>query len=146
MKSKHENTVTNTYGWQTPPSTPQSQALDAQIAKYDTPDPTIPYVFNNRRNQLNNRFDNPFGFNYSPEVQEAQKYARGQELDQAQGQAHREDNFNRMNAKTAALAGSAALHAPVLTQTGGHEQGFQTTPWGPALIGAAGQIGGAALG
>lgn len=148
-KTKSQSTTTNTYGWQAPPVTEAQTNYDnwANTA-FDTPDPSIPYTFGNMRQNLNNRFDNPFGFNYSPEVAEANKYSQNNQIDQAQGQAHREDSFNRKNAKGAALAGSAAGHAPVLTQTGGSSTGSQSTNAMGIIgagIGAAGQIGAAAM-
>lgn len=147
MKSKSTQQTQNTYGWQTPPQTAAQSLLNTHLmTAFDTPDPTIPYIFSNQRGQLRNRFDNPFGFNYSPEVRDANMYARNEEIGQKEGQAFREDRFNRNNAKTSALLSNASLNAPVLTQTGGSMQGTQTSAIGPALIGLAGSIGGAALG
>jgi hypothetical protein len=97
------------------------------------------------RKNVGNRLDNPFGPNFSPEVSDAIKYSENQNIDQMQGQAGREDAFNRKNAKVSAKMTNAALHAPTLTQTGGSMQGSQTAALGPALIGAAGAIGGGAL-
>lgn len=147
MKSKTKQTNTNTYGWQTPPQSQSQAAYDQHVkTAYDTPDPTIPFTFGNMKENVNNRLDNPFGYNYSPEVSEAIKYNENNRIDQMHGQALREDRFNRTQAKTAALAGSAAGNAPVLTQTGGTMTGSQTSAWGPAAIGAIGSVGGAYLG
>ena len=144
-KSTSKQQQTNTYGHIQTPITAQQQAFDDHIkTAYDQADPNIPYQFNNAREALNNRFDNPFGADISPEVRDAVKYEQGNFIDQAQGQAAREDSFNRKQAKTGALATSAGMVAPQLVQTGGSSigSGTQTTPLGPALIGAVGQIGG----
>jgi hypothetical protein len=146
MKSKNEQTTTNTYGWQTPPQTAQGQAYDEWARNaFTTADPTIPYTFGNMRKNLNNRFDNPFGFNYSGEAADAIKYDQNNEIDQAQGQALREDRQYRNQARGSALAVSAAQNAPQLTQTGGHTYGWQSQPIGPAIIGAVGAMGSAAI-
>lgn len=146
MKSKHDTTTTNTYGWQTPPATAQATAYDdwAKTA-FTNPDPTIPFTFGNMRKNLNNRFDNPFGHNYSGEAADAIRYEQNNEIDQAQGQAVRESNYSNSQARGSALAVSAGQHAPQLVQTGGRSQGWQTQAIGPALIGAAGAMGSAAI-
>jgi hypothetical protein len=146
MKSKTKQETKNTYGWQTPPTTAAQTAFEGQIKEYDTPDPTIPYTFANLKENLNNRLDDPFGMNFSPEVSGAIKTAGNERLIQGQGQALREDRFNRMGAKTGAMAINAAAQAPQLVQTGGSMVGTQTAPIGPAIIGAVGSIGGAAIG
>jgi hypothetical protein len=134
-KKKTKQETKNTYNYMTPPSTPDTSAYREQIAKsYDTPDPSIPYAFSNARNQIKDRFSNPFGADYSSEVQDAAKYAGNSALDQAQGQAMREDQFNRANAKVSAQGGLAGLTAPNLVQTGGTQ--VLTKPgfgWGDAL-------------
>lgn len=147
MKSKTTQQNTNTYGWMAPQQTAQQSAYDQHVkTAYDTPDPTIPYTFGNMKQNVNNRFDDPFGFNYSPEVKGAIKYSENNRIDQMHGQALREDRFNRTNAKTSALAGSAGMAAPQLVQTGGSMQGTQTQAWGTAAIGAVGSVGSAWLG
>lgn len=148
-KSTSQQQVTNTYAWQTPPETKQASAYDtwAQGA-YGTPDPSIPYTFAGQRKTLNDSLNNPFGYNFSPEVSQAIKYSQNQDINQQQGQAIRTDRFNRESAKGQALAVGAGLNSPVLTQTGGSSQGSgtQTTPIGPAIINAVGQAGSTALG
>jgi len=139
MKSKTTQTQSNTYGYQTPPTTSQQTEFDNHVrSAYDTPDPTIPYTFGNMRKNVDNRLNDPFGFNYSPEVSEAIKYNEHNQIDQAQGNALREDAFNRKNAKTQGLAMSAAGHAPQLTNPG----------FGGILMGglsAGAQLGSAAM-
>lgn len=133
----------------TPPTTAAQTAFDQHVSKaYDTPDPTIPYTFGNMRNNMNNRMDNPFGFNYSPEVSESIKYNENNNIDQMQGQAMREDKFNRNAAKTQALAGSAAAHSPQLVQSGSSGTVVQNPGIGGLLMGglnAGASLGSAAL-
>lgn len=146
-KSKTQTTQTNTYGWMTPTDTADTIALREQINKaYDTPDPTIPYSFARRREGVQNRFGNPYGPNYSPEVMDAIRYNDLNDLDQEQGAAMRLDRFNRRQAKTAALAGLASHTAPRLVQTGGSGTTVSQQPfnWG-GLIGAGANIGMAAI-
>lgn len=154
MKSKTKQDTrqsqTNTYAYVPPPITSQQSAYDEHIkSAYDTADPSIAYNFANQRESLNNTFNNPFGANVSPEVQQAIQTAGNEASYQAQGQAMREDVFNRKQGKTTALAGSASMTAPQLVQTGGSSTGSmvgtQTTPIGPSLIAAAGNVGSAAL-
>lgn len=147
MKGKTQQQTTNTYGFQSPPSWGGLEDFDKSISEaYDTADPSIPYTFANMRNNVNSRLSNPFGPNYSPEVADAMKYSETQNIDQMQGQAMREDSFNRKNAKVTAKATKAGMTAPILTQTGGSMTGSQTTPWGPAVIGAVGAVGAGAMG
>ena len=146
-KTTQQSSQTNTYSFMNPPDTQDTIALRNQInSAYDTPDPTIPYSFARRREQVGNRFSNPFGHNYSPEVADAIKYNDINELDQEQGVANRMDRFNRRQAKTQALGGLASQTAPRAFQTGSSGTGTQTTPfdWGN-LIGVGAQIGSAFL-
>lgn len=149
MKSKSTTSQTNTYGYQTPPTTAQQTAFDQHVqTAYDTPDPTIPYTFGNMRKNVDDRLHDPFGFNYSPEVSDAIKYNEHNRIDQAQGQALREDSFNRKGAKTQALAASAAGHAPQLVQTGGTGTTVTNPGVGGLLMGglqAGASLGSAAM-
>lgn len=145
-KTTQNQTSTNTYGWQTHPGSADINNLRNQInTAYDTPDSSIPYAFNQQRAQLMDRYDNPFGANYSPEVRDAARYRGTEELNQAQGQAYRDDAQFRKQAKLAAFGNLAGMTSPVLTQTGGTMQGttIQQNPfnWG-GLIRTGAQIGG----
>jgi hypothetical protein len=148
-KVKTTQQTANTYGFQTPPSTPDTSAYRDQINKaYDSPDPSIGYSFAGARQRIGDRYgNNPFGADYSPEVRDAAQYAGVSDLDQAQGQALREDSFNRKNAKVGALGGLAGLTAPQLVQTGGTMTGTQTQSGGMLgqILGAGAGIGSAAL-
>lgn len=146
MKSKSKQQSTTTYNYMTPPTTPQQQEFDTWAHEaFNTPDPNIPYTFANMREGVNNRLDNPFGADYSPEVRDAIRYNENNKIDQAQGQALREDTFNRQAGKGAALATSAAGHAPNLVATGSQGTSTTTQPILPPLIGAGASLGSAAL-
>lgn len=144
-KSKTKTTQTNSYGWQTPPTTPQQGQFDQWAqGSFNTPDPSIPYAFNNMRESVNNRLNNPFGADYSPEVNDAIRYNENQSINQMQGQAVREDAFNRNIARGQALQTSAGMHAPNLVATGSSG----TTISQPSMMGLIGQglSAGASLG
>lgn len=147
--TKTTQTQSNSFGYMTPPTSSAQAAYDQHVAKaYDTPDPTIPFTFGNMKQNVGNRLDNPFGFNYSPEVSDAIKYSQNNQIDQMHGQASREDLFNRNAAKTQALAGSAAGHAPQLIQTGGTGTTVQSQGIGSLLMGglnAGASLGSAAM-
>lgn len=146
MKSKSTSQTANTYGYMAPVRTSQQDAYDKHVqTAYDTPDPSIGYTFGKSEQNLQDKFSNPWGFNYSPEVAEASMYAGRQDLNQARGQALREDAAQRRQAKTAGLAGSAGMAEHKLVQTGGSSSGTQSQPWGPALIGAGASLAGASL-
>lgn len=148
-KSKQKTTQSTTYGWQTPPNTAAQTAFDQHIGTaFDTPDPTIPFMYNKMREGVNNRFDNPFGWNYSPEVADAYKYNAGNEIDMMQGQSIREDAYNRKMGKTQALQASASMHAPVLVATGSSGTTISNPGFGGLLtsgLSAGASLGSAAL-
>jgi hypothetical protein len=148
-KTKTQQTQTNSYQYMAPPDTADTSAYRNSINQaYDTPDPSIAYNFGAQRNKLMDRYqENPFGADYSPEVRDAAKYSGMNDLDQMQGQAYREDSFNRKNAKVGALGGIAGLTAPQLAQTGGTMSGTTTQSGGMLgqILGAGAGIGQAAL-
>lgn len=146
MKGQSTSQSTNQYDYKSPPSWAGMDAFNANLSAFDTADPSISYNFANQRSAANNRISNPFGPGISPEVADAMKYQSNEQLNQGQGQALREDSFNRRNAKQSALATGAALTAPSLVQTAGTNNTQSTTPIGPSLISAIGEIGGGALG
>lgn len=151
MSKKKQSTVqnqTNTYGWQTPPSTADTNAYrDAVNTSYDKADPTIGYAYDQQRSHLMDRYDNPFSANYSPEARDAAQYAGVNDLNQQQGAALQADAFNRKQAKVGGLAGVAGMTAPVLTQTGGNMNSTTTQSGGllGSILGAAAGVGQAAL-
>jgi hypothetical protein len=145
-KKKTKTTTTNSYGWQQNPGSADIDALRKQVgSSFDTPDPSIAYNFGAQRNKMMDRYQNPFGADYSPEVNDAVKYSGQNELDQMQGQAYREDAFNRKSGKINAMGSLAALTGPQLTQTGGTSNTVQSTPMWGQILGAGAGIGQAAL-
>lgn len=139
MKSKQTTNQTMTHGFATPPMTEQQKQFNsfAQTA-FDQADPTIPYYFNNLRAQSRDRYDpnNVYNADYSPEVRDAARYSNDESINQAQGQALREDSFNRKNAKLQALGMSANAAAPIFHQTGGTSVTTSNPGLGGILMGA----------
>lgn len=120
MKSKKKEEQKINYQFYTPPTTEAQQKYDTLVdSSYDTADPSIGYSFGRAHEAVANRFDNPFGADYSPEVRDAIKYNEHSQLDQMQGQAMREDSAYRKSAKLAAQGQSAANHAPLFASSGG---------------------------
>lgn len=149
MKSKQQTQQrsTNTYGYMNRPTTQADIELDEAINHaFNTPDPTISYSAANQHEALNNRFSDMFGTNYSPEVKDAIKYTEGQNINQATGQAYREDSQNRNLGKLGAKAAVADARAPQLVQTGGTFQGTTTTNPGVGGLIMGGLSAGAQLG
>lgn len=147
MKSKSKTTQTYSHGWATPPQTDAQRRFDTFANEaFETSDPTIPFYFNNLRKQSQDRYseNEMFTSNYSPEVRDAARYNSTGNLDQAQGQALREDAFNRKGAKLNALAMSAQAGAPVFHQTGGTATTVSNPGLGGVLMGA--MSAGASLG
>ena len=153
-KQQTQQTQANTYGFVERPRTPELLDYRNQIDEtYNTGDPNIAYDFNRQRENLNNRFDNPFGANYSPEVMDAIKFQGNQELDQAQGQAYRQNNYQNQQGKLSAVGAYADATAPQMVQTGGSSTGNMTGTttsvvpfnWN-SVIGAGAQLGSAAMG
>lgn len=148
MGSKTTTSTKNTYEYMTPPETPEMAALKKAVSTtYDTIDPSIAYSFNNARQTAQDRLDNPFGADYSPEVSDALRYAVDQDMNQQQGQAMREDAFNRGQAKIGALGAIAAGTAPQLVTSG--TSGTQKTSSAGGIFGtlasAGATVGSAAL-
>lgn len=143
---KKKTKQTNEYQFYTPPTTPQQTAYENSLSAYDTPDPSIPYTFNNARESANNRLDTPFGANYSPEVSDAIRSNNNSSFDQMQGQAIREDSLKRQQLKSGGLATNAGMTAPQFAQSGGTQTVSDPTALFGSLLSAGGALGGAALG
>ena len=130
-----------------PPTSQQQSKYEGMVdTSFDTADPSIGYTFAKSEQNLKDKFSNPWGFNYSPEVAEASVGAGVEELNQQRGLAYRADANQRRQGKLGAQAVAAGYSAPQLAQTGGSMEGSQTQPWGPAVIGAIGTAAGGALG
>lgn len=134
----HNNTTSNTWGWQNHPGSP---GIDKLRSAQFTIDPTIPYRSASARNELDRNLQNPLGGYSTPSMRDAIARSGRRRIDQDESQANREGSFdvNRLNyARDASIAG---MTAPVLTQTGstssgtGTQSGNSTTtqsqsPWG----------------
>lgn len=150
MKGKQTQQTQNTFAYHAPVEDAQYNQAVGEFGNmvndsFNTADPSIQYNFARMRNESRKRMDNPFGANYSPEARDAFRYASDQELNQAQGQALREDAFQRKQGKLLAKATEVGFRAPQLVTSQSNSQGTVSQPWGPALIGAAGSIGSAAM-
>lgn len=156
MKSKSKNKTTQ-QSTQTQTSTGNttaaSQAYEQGIGQaFNTAAPEIGYSAAARHQRVdeNDPFNNPWTMNDSPEVRDAQNYARHSNIDQETGQLYKEDAARRREAKVGhqgALAGLLASNTTTGSSSGsGTFQGEQTQPWGPALIGAVGTAAGGLLG
>lgn len=147
---KTTTTQQNQYGWQQMPDNPDIAALRAEVNKPIQVDPSLQYIYANRKKDLESDITNPFGnaSQYSPEMQNAMRYAGRNEIDQQYGQASKEAysaaEQNKMNQRYA-LAG---LTAPQLVQTGGTTIQKKPYNWGSLfgqLIGGGQQLGSAAI-
>jgi hypothetical protein len=145
-KTKTNQQTTASYGWQTPPTTPDVTALQTEIDQGEQADPSIQYRAGMQKKALANSLSNPFGSNVSPETLEAIKYARGSDIDQQTGQAMREDSFRRKQSRFQKLYAKAGLTGPRLTQTGGTMQGSVSQPiWSDLLLGGITAAAGAGV-
>lgn len=133
-KTKTNQSTTASYGWQTPPTSPDVQALQTEIDSGEQADPGIQFRAARQKQSLHNSLHNPFGANVSPETLEAMKYAREADIDTQTGQASREDFFRRKQARFGKLYAKAGLTQPRLTQTGGTMQGTVSQPMWPDLL------------
>jgi hypothetical protein len=141
MSSKKKSTQTNTYGWQTPPSTPATQQLQSMVQQ--GPDPSIRYAMATGRENLENSYQNPLGAATSPAVRDAANRVAGQRYGMLENQAIQESNFNNNQANFGRQSVVAGLQQPQLVQTGG--QTVQSQPLLPSLLSAGASLGGSAL-
>lgn len=150
MKQKKTNqtqTTRNTYQYMTTPGSADIDALRQNISRLGNIDPSIQYEAGLAKQNIENRFNNPFGANYSPEVQDAIRYNQGQQIDQRAGVMVRDDRRRAQLAQISAQGGLAQLTAPQLVQSGGTMQGTMTQsapgPWGAIAGGALSGAGSA---
>lgn len=136
--------VSNQYGYQTPPSTPDIDKLRDQKFQID---PSIGYRLGEKERQLSDTFSNPAGGYVTPAIRDAILRSGRRDLMSQASQATREGqhDVNRLNyGRNAAVAG---MTAPVLTQTGSTSSGTSSgsgtvsqsqSPWGTiAQVGAS---------
>lgn len=131
----------------TPSDTPDIQTLRNQISQLGNIDPNIQYEATQARENVQNRFNNPFGANYSPEVRDAITYNQTNQIDQRAGVQIRDSRRRGLLAQVGAQGGLAQMTGPKLVQTGG--SGTTTVqggagPWG-AIAGGALSGAGAAI-
>lgn len=149
MKGRRQETRTqrNTYGWQTPTDTPDIQTLRAQISRMGSQiDPMIQYEAQNARQMLENRFNNPYGANHSPETRDAIRYNQNQNINQRAGVAMRDSRRRAQLAQIGAQGGLAQMTGRRLVQTGGSGTSTMTGgpgPWGAIAGGALSGAGSA---
>lgn len=125
----------------TPGDTQDTRNLRGMIGQMGQIDPSIQYEAGRAQDRLQNRFAQPFGPDYSPEVRDSIMYNQSQEIDQRTGVAVRDSRRRGQLAQVGAQASLASLTAPRIVNTGGTGE---TTASGPGP--AAAIIGGIASG
>ncbi len=129
--STQQSTQANTYGYQTPPSTPDIDKLRG--AKFQI-DPGLDTEYSNLRSQVDKGAHDPLGPAYNPQVVAQQRKAAMERLGTQEAQAYRggQSDVNKLNfARDTTVAG---MTAPQLTQTGSTSSGSGTiaqseSPW-----------------
>lgn len=116
QEQKQSYNNTNTYGWQTPPDTADTQAL--RDFKFEE-DPHIPYIFGRQRQQAHDSYKNPFGGFTTPQIRDQNLRAIDSDSAQNEAQAHVEDKASKQGMEFGKLATVAGMTGPRLTQTGG---------------------------
>ena len=148
-KTTTTQTSNNTYGWQTPPTTPAVQELQTMVQKGS--DPSIPYFFAQQREDLDNSFQNPLGAYTTSAVRDAASRTANERFGMAQSEAIKASNYSSNNQAFGQQSTIAGLTSPQLVQTGGTQSGTQVQSggfWSGLLtnaIGAGAQVGAAAL-
>lgn len=134
--------ATNTYGYQTPPSTPD---LDKLRGEKFTVDPGLDAQYGSLRSQVDKSAHNPLGPSYNPQVAEQQRKSAMERLGQDEAQAYRGGQYDANKLNFARDSTVAGMSAPQLTQTGSSSTGSgsgttvqSTSPWsGIASTGAS---------
>lgn len=135
-----KTTQTNTYTQL--PVTPQVTQLQSMASQGS--DPSIPFAYAQRREDINNSFQNPLGAYTSPAVRDASHRVANERMSIDESEAVKASKFNTDQANFGRQATVAGLTQPVQTS------GTSTTNpgWGQYLnagIGAGAQVGAAAL-
>lgn len=115
-KPKQVQTQQNTYDWK---QVPTWQGLEDFKAWQPQDDPTIPHRFATQKRQFAQTFQNPLGAYTTPELQRQQVQSGLNEISQAQGQAYRENAFDRNQQQLGQRQAVMAATRPDLVQTGG---------------------------
>lgn len=142
-KKKSTSEQKNTFAQIKPEETEYGKQYRESIgATYDTPDPSIGWGASSAHQRIDENMGGPWGRVEAPEVTAALKYKQHSDVDQQAGQAYREDAMRRKEAKLGHQGAYANLMGSQIVQTGGtmKSESKETVPWGPAAIGAAGNI------
>lgn len=135
-KSKQESSTTNTYGFMTPPSTPDVDAVRDWTPQID---PGISYSYARAKNALRNSFDNPLGADTPQAVKDAMLFQGEQDLGQQEAQTLREASNDVNDQELRKKLAVAGFTEPKLVQTSGLTSGTtsQGGGFGSALGGLA---------
>lgn len=131
QKQTSNNATQNSYGYQTPPSTPDIDKL--RSAKFEV-DPGLSAQYGQLRNDMKRSFASPTGAYLSPQVRDAQMRSGNERLGRDEANAFRSGQYdaNRLGySRDAAVAG---MTAPQLTQTGSSSTGSGTVTQTPSAM------------
>lgn len=131
-----KKTQTNTY--QQLPVTPQVQQLQTMVNRGS--DPSIPYAYAQRRQDVQNSYQNPLGAYTTPAVKDASERVANERLSMDEAAAIAASNYNAQQQAFGQQATVAGLTQPVMTSS----TTSQPFNWG-SVIGAGAQVGAAAL-
>ena len=144
----------NTYGWQTPPDTPDIERLRSHQFQID---PTIGARIGGSIRRMQQSFNSPLGGYFTPGMRAAIERGQERELMQEGGAQTRAGMYDVNNQNYARNLAVAGMTAPRLTQTGasgtssgtssGTMSGTSTTsePWYNGLVQGGASIGSALL-
>lgn len=127
-----------------PPDTPATTALQGMVKQGS--DPSIPYAFAQRRQDVANSFQNPLGAYTTPAVRDAANRVTGEKLAMDESTAMQASKLAGDEAAFGRQATVAGLTSPRLVQTGGTSSGTSTADpgWGQYArsgVGTVAQIG-----
>jgi hypothetical protein len=140
QKQNTNNATTSTYGYQTPPSTPDIDKL--RNTQFEV-DPGIAAQYGRQRNDLRSSFQQPTGAFLSPQVRDAQLRSGMERLGRDEAQASREGTFDKNRLEYGRNSAVAGLTAPQLTQTGSTSSGSGTITQNPSPFSTALGVGSA---
>ncbi len=121
--STQSGQATNTYGYQTPPTTPDLDRLRDQQFEVD---PGLSAQYGRQRRELESSFNQPTGAFYPPQVRDAILRSGRERLGQQEAEAMRGGQFDKNKLDFARNSTVAGMTAPVLTQTGSQTSGTST--------------------
>lgn len=142
QRQQTTSNTTNTYGYQTPPSTPD---IDAVRGFQFSHDPRVPYSFGRAMERARDTYANPLGANTTQAIRDASLRATSEDLGQQEAQAYAEEGRALQGLDFARLMDVANLTQPRLVQTGGTTTSQGTAQSGGGLLNPLVQ-GGSAIG